>query len=148
MKLLWMLLRLMKELRPLETRASMLGWSRMARIFAVIRIVVAFSHDIGEVIKDNLFLAIMLGYPPIVVLESQNVIFTPPSIHPQVKKFRIGIALLQAGDTCTLLFPRALEHRQTDHPPLESGTEVLLPGGEQPRFLRYIQFENNQEGSM
>ena len=64
---------------------------------------ISLSDDVGEVVKDDFLLSLMLSDPAIIVLQTVNMIFfPPPSVYAPMKVFGIGIALLQIGNAGTL----------------------------------------------
>ena len=44
----------------------------------------------------------MLGDPTMLVLDSMDMIFSPPSINPAVEEFSIGVTFFEVGDSRTL----------------------------------------------
>ena len=66
---------------------------------------ITLSNDVGEVVKNDFLLSLMLCDPTIIVLQSVNIIFSPPSVYVPMEVFGIGIALPQIGNAGTLFLP-------------------------------------------
>jgi hypothetical protein len=57
----------------------------------------------------------MIGDPTLIMLKAVNMVFPPASIYPQVKEFGISMALLNIGNSSTLLLFRPLHHGKGNH---------------------------------
>lgn len=71
-----------------------------------------------------------------------------PRIDPSVKEFGVGITIFKDDHSSTLLFACPLKHRQANHPPLESRTEVTFLSAKLPAILSCVKVEDDQESGM
>jgi hypothetical protein len=61
-------------------------------------------HDRTKVVEDDLFFSLVIGDPPIAVLDTLNEVFSSSSIDPKVEELGVCIALLNVSNAGTLLF--------------------------------------------
>jgi hypothetical protein len=85
-----------------------------------------FSQDRGEVFMNHHFLIDMVGNPPMVMLQTMNMVLVPTGINTHVKEFCVGIPLFDGGNVRTLLFPSPLDHGKGDDLPLEARPKMYL----------------------
>lgn len=64
---------------------------------------ICLSDDAGEVFENDFLLPLMLGNPTIIMLQSENMVFSPSSIDAPMEVFGVGVSLPQIGNTGTLL---------------------------------------------
>ncbi|KAK1604960.1 hypothetical protein QYE76_028633 [Lolium multiflorum] len=87
----------------------------------------ASSHNIFEVIGDDLLFVVVVGYPPIVVFKAVNVVLPPPPINLPMEEFGIGVALPYVGDPRALPLTSPLNNRKAHHFPLKVRWHALAP---------------------
>lgn len=74
-------------------------------------------HDLGEVVMNHLFFSIMLYNPPLVMLDSMDVVLTTPPVDPSVETICVCMPLLDVGHLSTLFFSSPFQNCQGDDPP-------------------------------
>jgi len=77
------------------------------------------GHQIGKMELSQSCFVLMGSRPARAILEAKNVIPTSTPICFQVEVLSVGVTLSQVFDPGSLLFPRTLDHRVTQHPTLE-----------------------------
>ena len=85
----------------------------------VLRASASSFQYLREVVMDYLLLGLVFGYPPLIVHDAVDVVFSPPHIDSTVKELGVGIPVPQVDNPSTLIFSCPLEHSQANHPALE-----------------------------
>ena len=93
---------------------------------------------------DYLLLGLVFGYPPLIVHDAVDVVFSPPRVDSTVKELGVGISFFDVSDSGTLLFACFLKHGQAYHPSLKASTKVTLLRGEKPALLGNVEAKDNQ----
>lgn len=83
----------------------------------------------------------MVGNPHMIVLESMNVVLSTPRVDPAVEEFCVCTTLFKVGQSSTLVFSCSLNHRQANHPPLESRAEVVFLVRKLLDFLSHVRWD-------
>jgi hypothetical protein len=108
----------------------------------------ASSHNIFEVIGDDLLFVVVVGYPPIVVFKAVNVILPPPPINLPIEEFGIGVALPYVGYPRALPLTSPLNNRKAHNFPLKVGSQSPFLMRKRPRLLCQIQAKDDNKGGM
>ena len=93
---------------------------------------------------DYLLLGLVFGYPPLIVHDAVDVVFSPPCVDSTVKELGVGISFFDVSDSGTLLFACFLKHGQAYHSSLKASTKVMLLRGEKPALLGNVEAKDNQ----
>ena len=107
---------------------------------------ITLSNDVGEVIKNDFLLSIMLGDPTIITLQSGNVVFSPSSIDVPMEVFGVGIALAEVANLGGLMFAGSFQNSETFNPTFQVSTEPSFFLGERAGLLSNIQLQNDIQG--
>jgi hypothetical protein len=89
-------------------------------------------------VANDFVLSNMLPDPPLIKLESMDVIFPSSGIHPQVKEFHIGIPFFDVCNASTLLFPCPFHNGKSNHMPFQPCPEVPFSSGKHSHLLGHV----------
>ena len=93
------------------------------------------THNLGEVVMDDLLFFLVLSHPPMCVFDPVNVVLPSSGIDAVMEEFCVCIPMPQVGQPSTLALPSPLKYRQTNHHPLEPRAYVTFLWREDPRLL-------------
>jgi hypothetical protein len=98
-----------------------------------------FIQDRGEMFMDDRLLINMVGNPPMIMLQSMDMILAPTGINTRVENFCVGIPLFDIGNARTLLFPSPRDHGKGDDLSLETRPKMQLVETKETTLLGHIE---------
>ena len=101
------------------------------------------THNLREMVMDDLLFFLVLSHPPMCVFNPVNVILPSSGIDAAVEEFSVCITVPQVCQPSTLTLLSSLKNRQTDHPSLEPRVYVTFLKRKGPGLLRNVKAENH-----